>query len=42
MSGAAGEDLRPLARKAFGWPPKWEKQYQKARAEFPGIAYASS
>ena len=42
MSGAAGEDLRPLARKAFGWPSEWENQYEKARAEFPGIAYASS
>ena len=40
MSGAAGEDLRPLARKAFGWPPEWEKQYRKARHEFAGIAYA--
>jgi hypothetical protein len=40
MSGAARKDLRPLARKAFGWPAEWEKQYRNARHEFPGIAYA--
>lgn len=37
MSGAAGADLRPLARKAFGWPSEWEEQFEKARAEFPGV-----
>jgi hypothetical protein len=39
MSGAAGTDLKPLATKAFGWPPEWETQYQKARTEFPKIKY---
>ncbi|HEX3448402.1 MAG TPA: GDSL-type esterase/lipase family protein [Isosphaeraceae bacterium] len=39
MSGAAGKDLRPLATRAFGWPAGWESQFQKARAEFPGVLY---
>jgi hypothetical protein len=39
MSGAAGKDLRPLATRAFGWPAEWESQFQKARAEFPGVLY---
>ncbi len=39
LSGAAKKDLRPLARKAFGWPPEWEAEYQKAREEFPNIRY---
>ena len=30
------KDLRPLARKAFGWPPEWEEQYRKAREESQG------
>jgi hypothetical protein len=41
MSGAAGQDLRPLAPKAFGWPSEWENQYAQARAEFPEIRYAA-
>ena len=40
MSGAAHADLRPLARKAFGWTDEWEQQFRKARAEFPAIRYA--
>jgi hypothetical protein len=39
MSGAAKTDLKPLATKAFGWPPEREAQYQKARTDFPQIAY---
>jgi lysophospholipase L1-like esterase len=39
MSGAAAKDLRPLANQAFGWPAEWETQFQKARAEFPGVLY---
>jgi hypothetical protein len=41
MSGAAHKDLRPLARKAFGWPPERERHFQRAREEFPEIVYAA-
>jgi lysophospholipase L1-like esterase len=39
LSGAAAVDLRPLATQAFGWPQESETQFQKARAEFPGVIY---
>ena len=39
MSGAAGQDLKLLATKAFGWPGEWEAQYEKARKDFPAIRY---
>jgi hypothetical protein len=39
ISGAARQDLRPLARRAFGWPPEWEEQFQKARRDFPRVEY---
>jgi hypothetical protein len=39
MSGAARQDLRPLARKAFGWSDAWEAEYQQARKAFPQIRY---
>ena len=39
MSGAANSDLRSLAKRAFGWPPEWEEQFQKARLDFPKIQY---
>lgn len=39
MSGAAGKDLRPLAKTAFGWPPEWEAQHRKARVEFRDVRY---
>ena len=39
MSSAAGKDLRPLARRAFGWPADREAQFQAARAEFPALTY---
>jgi hypothetical protein len=42
MSGAAGKDLKPLAEKAFGWPADREAQYQKARADFPGVKYRAA
>ncbi|GHF70675.1 hypothetical protein FHX82_005564 [Amycolatopsis bartoniae] len=38
-SGAAGADLRPLARRAFGWPDEWAAQFEQARADFPLIDY---
>jgi hypothetical protein len=38
-SGAAGADLRGLARRAFGWPDEWTAQFEKARADFPSITY---
>jgi hypothetical protein len=41
MSGAAQKDLRPLARKAFGWPADWEVEFSKARIEHPEIRYPS-
>ena len=39
MSGAAHKDLRPLARRAFGWPAEWTDLYKKAREDFPEIKY---
>jgi hypothetical protein len=39
MSGAAAKDLKLLTRPAFGSPPEWEAEFQKARAEFPGVLY---
>jgi hypothetical protein len=39
MSGAAGEDLKPLATAAFGWTDDLERQLQAARASFPGLTY---
>jgi hypothetical protein len=41
MSGAAGTDLNPLATNAFGWPPEWQEQFKKARADFPAIKYTA-
>lgn len=38
-SGAAETNLKPLAQDAFGWPEKWETQYQNARQEFDEISY---
>ena len=34
MSGAANQDIRPLARRAFGWPPEWNDLYKKAARIF--------
>jgi hypothetical protein len=39
MSGAAGEDLRPLASRAFGWPQQWREEHRHATQAFPGIHY---
>jgi hypothetical protein len=39
MSGAAHKDLKPLGKKAFGWPAEWDDQYKKAREDFPEIKY---
>lgn len=39
MSGAANKNLKPLARKAFGWPAEWDDLYRKAREDFPEIKY---
>jgi hypothetical protein len=38
-SGAAAADLRPFANRAFGWPPEWTEQLDRAREQFPGITY---
>ncbi len=37
MSAAAGQDLRPLARRAFDWPGDREAQFQQARVDFPAL-----
>jgi hypothetical protein len=39
MSGAAHKNLKPLARKAFGWPAEWDDLYKKARDDFLEIKY---
>jgi hypothetical protein len=36
-SAAAGADLSSQAARAFGWPPEWADQLDRARAQFPGI-----
>jgi len=38
-SGAAGGDVTELARRAFGWQDTWTGELDRARAEFPLIAY---
>jgi hypothetical protein len=38
-SAAAGADLSSQAARAFGWPPEWADQLDRARAQFPGIRY---
>jgi hypothetical protein len=38
-SGAAGGDLTRQATRAFGWPREWSDQLERARDQFPGIAY---
>jgi hypothetical protein len=38
-SGAAGTDLRPMARRAFGWTAEWSAQFEQARSEFPAVDY---
>ncbi|GIJ49565.1 hypothetical protein Val02_64510 [Virgisporangium aliadipatigenens] len=40
-SAAAGVDLRPLATNAFGWPDEWERQFQQARVDYPGVRFAA-
>jgi hypothetical protein len=40
MSGAANQDLRTLAAKAFGPSTERDAQFAKAQTEFPGITYA--
>lgn len=39
MSGAAGVDLVPLARKAFQWHPDFDDEVAAAKADFPNIKY---
>lgn len=38
-SGAAGADLKPLARNAFGWSDEWENQLTEAKSTFNQITY---
>jgi hypothetical protein len=39
MSGAAGVNLQPQAKTAFGWPATYEAQFQQAKRDFPNIKY---
>jgi hypothetical protein len=39
MSGAAGVDLVPLARKAFQWNPDFDDEIAAAKVDFPDIKY---
>ena len=39
MSAAAHRDLRPLAKRAFGWPKDWEREFQQARTDFAELTY---
>ncbi len=34
-SAAAGEDIRPIAEQAFGWPDEYESQFLQAQSDFP-------
>ena len=34
MSGAAHKDIRPLARKAFGWPAEWDGLFEEGARGF--------
>lgn len=38
-SGAAGSDLQPLAKEAFGWTTQWEEQLLKAKNDFNALPY---
>jgi hypothetical protein len=39
MSGAAGEDLEPLAREAFEWQPEFDAELSAAKEDFSAIRY---
>lgn len=39
MSGAAGTDLVPLAKKAFMWHPDFDDEIATAKVDFPDIKY---
>jgi hypothetical protein len=39
MSGAAGENLEPLARDAFQWHPDFDAELAAAKADFSAITY---
>jgi hypothetical protein len=39
MSGAAGQDLEPLARQAFEWRADFDEEISSAKEEFPEITY---
>jgi hypothetical protein len=39
MSGAAGQDLEPLARDAFQWHPDFDEEISSAKEDFPEITY---
>jgi len=38
-SGAAGADLSGQAARAFGWPPEWTGQLDRARDQFRAVTY---
>lgn len=39
MSGAAGQDLEPLARNAFQWHPDFDEEISSAKQDFSAITY---
>jgi hypothetical protein len=39
MSGAAQQDLEPLAREAFEWHPAFDQELSSAKEDFSGITY---
>lgn len=38
-SGAAGEDVQPIAEEAFGWNDEYQEQLIQARTDFPNVNY---
>lgn len=38
-SGAAGEDIQPIAEEAFGWNDDFQQQLIQARTDFPNVNY---
>lgn len=39
FSGAAGTNLQPMAKTAFGWTSAWTQQLTNAKTAFPAITY---
>jgi len=41
-SGAAGANLKELAQKAFGWTSQFQKEFEQALHDFPGVEYTEN